>query len=95
MEKATKSQVHVSMWKATESPAEARTSFSDEDLLGWSKEDLLQRLRRSEADKMSVTVDHSSMIQEVNRSLQQHLSEIRELKVRRHVSHRRGHAAGV
>ncbi|TRZ01966.1 hypothetical protein DNTS_007947 [Danionella cerebrum] len=67
--------------EASESPAEEDiTSLTDEELLQWSKEQLVQRLRRSEADKMSAIVDHSNLIREVNRSLQLHLNEIRGLK---------------
>uniref|UniRef100_A0A8C5HEA2 Coiled-coil domain containing 85A, like n=1 Tax=Gouania willdenowi TaxID=441366 RepID=A0A8C5HEA2_GOUWI len=64
----------------TESPAEDVSGLTDEDLLKWTKEDLVRRLRRSEADKMSVILDHGNLIREVNRSLQLHLNEIRGLK---------------
>ncbi|NP_001004570.1 coiled-coil domain containing 85A, like [Danio rerio] len=66
--------------KAPESPAEDIANLTDEELLQWSKEELVQRLRRCEADKMSVILDHSNLIREVNRSLQLHLNEIRGLK---------------
>ncbi|XP_067115726.1 coiled-coil domain containing 85A, like [Osmerus mordax] len=81
MEKATPSQpqLQLSITK-TESPAEDISNLSDEDLLKWGKEDLVRRLRRSEADKMSVILDHGNLIREVNRSLQLHLNEIRGLK---------------
>uniref|UniRef100_A0A673CGK8 Coiled-coil domain containing 85A, like n=1 Tax=Sphaeramia orbicularis TaxID=375764 RepID=A0A673CGK8_9TELE len=65
---------------ATESPAEDISGLTDEELLKWTKEDLVRRLRRSEADKMSVILDHGNLIREVNRSLQLHLNEIRGLK---------------
>ena len=83
MEKATPSQpqLQLSITK-TESPAEDISNLSDEDLLKWGKEDLVRRLRRSEADKLSVILDHGNLIREVNRSLQLHLNEIRGLKVR-------------
>ncbi|XP_028829229.1 coiled-coil domain containing 85A, like isoform X2 [Denticeps clupeoides] len=64
----------------TESPAEDVCDLPDEELLKWSKEELVRRLRRSDADKMSVILDHGNLIREVNRSLQLHLSEIRGLK---------------
>ncbi|CAG03328.1 unnamed protein product, partial [Tetraodon nigroviridis] len=64
----------------SESPAEDISGLSDEELLQWTKEDLVRRLRRSEADKMSVIMDHGNLIREVNRSLQLHLNEIRGLK---------------
>lgn len=85
MEKATQPQslVQLTMSKSAESPAEDISKLSDEDLLKWSKEDLVRRLRRAEADKMSIILDHGNLIREVNRSLQLHLNEIRGLKVRR------------
>ncbi|XP_017272368.1 coiled-coil domain containing 85A, like isoform X2 [Kryptolebias marmoratus] len=82
MEKATpppQPQLQLSIAK-TESPAEDISGLSDEELLKWTKEDLVRRLRRSEADKMSVILDHGNLIREVNRSLQLHLNEIRGLK---------------
>ncbi|KAG7485515.1 hypothetical protein JOB18_011803 [Solea senegalensis] len=80
MEKATPPpQLQLSIAK-TESPAEDISALSDEELLKWSKDDLVRRLRRSEADKMSVILDHGNLIREVNRSLQLHLNEIRGLK---------------
>lgn len=89
MEKATPTpppppqpQVQLSIAKS-ESPAEDISGLSDEELLKWTKEELVRRLRRSEADKMSVILDHGNLIREVNRSLQLHLNEIRGLKVRR------------
>lgn len=82
MEKAQSLQAQPGS-KASESPAEDISNLTDEDLLQWSKEELVQRLRRSEADKMSVILDHGNLIREVNRSLQLHLNEIRELKVSR------------
>ncbi|XP_068607307.1 coiled-coil domain containing 85A, like [Brachionichthys hirsutus] len=84
MEKATpppqpQPQLQLSIGK-TESPAEDISGLTDEELLRWPKEDLARRLRRSEADKMSVILDHGNLIREVNRSLQLHLNEIRGLK---------------
>ncbi|KAK1885903.1 Coiled-coil domain containing protein 85A [Dissostichus eleginoides] len=84
MEKATpppqpQPQLQLSIAK-TESPAEDVSGLTDEELLKWGKEDLVRRLRRSEADKMSVILDHGNLIREVNRSLQLHLNEIRGLK---------------
>ena len=86
MEKATpppqpQPQIQLSIAK-TETPAEDISSLTDDELLKWAKEDLVRRLRRSEADKMSVILDHGNLIREVNRSLQLHLNEIRGLKVR-------------
>uniref|UniRef100_A0A8C8JX68 Coiled-coil domain containing 85A n=1 Tax=Oncorhynchus tshawytscha TaxID=74940 RepID=A0A8C8JX68_ONCTS len=79
MEKASQPQLSLSITKS-ESPAEDISNILDEDLLKWTNEDLVRRLRRSEADKMSVILDHSNLIREVNRSLQLHLNEIRGLK---------------
>lgn len=70
------------MAKSAESPAEELSKISDEELLKWRKEELVQRLRRAEAEKMGVMLDHGNLIREVNRRLQQHLTEIRGLKVR-------------
>ncbi|KAI1894766.1 hypothetical protein AGOR_G00119120 [Albula goreensis] len=76
MEKAA----HPQLTKSTDSPAEDISKLSDEDLLKWSKEDLVRRIRRAEAEKMSVMLDHGNLIREVNRRLQLHLNEIRGLK---------------
>uniref|UniRef100_A0A8B9T4I5 Coiled-coil domain containing 85A n=1 Tax=Anas platyrhynchos TaxID=8839 RepID=A0A8B9T4I5_ANAPL len=60
--------------------AEDLSKVSDEELLKWSKEELIRSLRRAEAEKMSAMLDHSNLIREVNRRLQLHLGEIRGLK---------------
>ena len=83
MEKPTQSQHQTAMAKNAESQSEDLSKLSDEDLMKWTKEDLVRRLRRAEADKMSAILDHGNLIREVNRRLQQHLNEIRGLKVRR------------
>lgn len=87
-------QVQLSIAKS-ESPAEDISGLSDEELLKWTKEELVRRLRRSEADKMSVILDHGNLIREVNRSLQLHLNEIRGLKVSRGVWAERGDGAAA
>ncbi|XP_060025424.1 coiled-coil domain-containing protein 85A isoform X4 [Lagenorhynchus albirostris] len=56
------------------------SKVSDEELLQWSKEELIRCLRRAEAEKVSAMLDHSNLIREVNRRLQLHLGEIRGLK---------------
>nr|KAF6328594.1 coiled-coil domain containing 85A [Pipistrellus kuhlii] len=56
------------------------SKVSDEELLQWSKEELVRSLRRAEAEKVSAMLDHSNLIREVNRRLQLHLGEIRGLK---------------
>ncbi|KAK9542073.1 hypothetical protein VZT92_002069 [Zoarces viviparus] len=65
---------------SAESPAEDISKMNDEQLLQWGKEELLRRLRRAEAGKRSAIVEHSNLMREVNRRLQQHLNEIRSLK---------------
>ncbi|XP_030628581.1 coiled-coil domain-containing protein 85A [Chanos chanos] len=80
MEKPTQGSLQPTIPKSAESPAEDLSKLTDEDLLKWSKEDLVRRLRRAEAEKMSVILDHSNLIREVNRRLQLHLNEIRSLK---------------
>ncbi|XP_024280626.1 coiled-coil domain-containing protein 85A isoform X1 [Oncorhynchus tshawytscha] len=77
MEKGTQPQL---MAKSAESPAEELSKISDEELVKWRKEELVRRLRRAEAEKMGVMLDHGNLIREVNRRLQQHLTEIRGLK---------------
>ncbi|XP_031733625.1 coiled-coil domain-containing protein 85A-like [Anarrhichthys ocellatus] len=66
--------------KSAESPAEDISKMNDEELLKWGKEELVRRLRRAEAGKRSAIVEHSNLMREVNRRLQQHLNEIRSLK---------------
>ncbi|KAJ6654236.1 hypothetical protein lerEdw1_007333 [Lerista edwardsae] len=53
---------------------------SDAELGGCSKEELVRRLRREEAEKLAALVQRGRLIQGVNRQLQAHLREIRELK---------------
>ncbi|XP_054557495.1 coiled-coil domain-containing protein 85A isoform X4 [Talpa occidentalis] len=62
------------------SAADDLSKVSDEELLRWSKEELVRCLRRAEAEKVSAMLDHSNLIREVNRRLQLHLGEIRGLK---------------
>lgn len=75
--------------QSADSPVEDISKLTDEELLKWTKEDLVRRLRRAEAEKMSVMLDHGNLIREVNRRLQLHLTEIRGLKVRGSVDHMR------
>ncbi|XP_004458240.1 coiled-coil domain-containing protein 85A isoform X4 [Dasypus novemcinctus] len=65
---------------ATAAAVEDLSKVSDEELLQWSKEELIRSLRRAEAEKVSAMLDHSNLIREVNRRLQLHLGEIRGLK---------------
>lgn len=64
-----------------DSPGDELSHIPDEELLQWGKEELVRRLRRTEAQKRSVIVEHGNLMKEVNRRLQQHLTEIRGLKV--------------
>ncbi|XP_066575197.1 coiled-coil domain-containing protein 85B [Amia ocellicauda] len=56
------------------------SKLSDEELLCCPKEELVSRLRREEADKISALIQRGRLIKEVNKQLQGHLVEIRELK---------------
>ncbi|KAM8920964.1 coiled-coil domain-containing protein 85C [Pelodytes ibericus] len=60
--------------------AEDLSTISDEELLRWSKEDMAKRLRKVEAEKINLMVDHGNLMKDVNRRLQVHLHEIRGLK---------------
>ncbi|XP_078393219.1 coiled-coil domain-containing protein 85B, partial [Cetorhinus maximus] len=63
-----------------ESPPADLSQLSEADLLAWGKEELVRRLRRAEADKLAALVQRGRLMQEVNRRLQGHLREVRELK---------------
>ncbi|XP_051951442.1 coiled-coil domain-containing protein 85C-B-like isoform X2 [Xyrauchen texanus] len=56
------------------------SKIPDEELLKWSKEDLIKKLRRVDGEKMSLMLEHGNMMKDVNRRLQVHLHEIRNLK---------------
>ncbi|KAM4614911.1 uncharacterized protein ACJ7VT_010138 [Polymixia lowei] len=77
MEKGAQPQLSVA--KSAEGPDDL-SKITDEELLKLGKEELVRRLRRAEAEKMSVILDHGNLMREVNRRLQQHLNEIRSLK---------------
>uniref|UniRef100_A0A3Q2XMK5 Coiled-coil domain containing 85A n=1 Tax=Hippocampus comes TaxID=109280 RepID=A0A3Q2XMK5_HIPCM len=66
--------------KRADSHADDIAKVADEELLLWSKDELVRRLRRTEAEKRGVIVEHGNLMREVNRRLQQHLNEIRSLK---------------
>ncbi|XP_067831881.1 coiled-coil domain-containing protein 85B [Heptranchias perlo] len=53
---------------------------SEDELSNWDKGDLIQRLRRAETDKISALVQRGNLIKGVNRQLQEHLLEIRQLR---------------
>lgn len=82
MEKPAQAQLQSGAAKSSESGPEDLSKVPDQELLKWSKEELVRRLRRAEAEKMSAIVEHGNLIREVNRRLQQHLNEIRGLKVK-------------
>lgn len=71
------------------------SKVTDEELLQWSKEELIRSLRRAEAEKVSAMLDHSNLIREVNRRLQLHLGEIRGLKVSIGLAGEWGRKAGL
>ncbi|XP_072535749.1 coiled-coil domain-containing protein 85C-B isoform X3 [Salminus brasiliensis] len=56
------------------------STVPDDDLLRWSKEELVRRLRKLDGDKMNLMIEHGNMMKDVNRRLQVHLHEIRNLK---------------
>ncbi|CAJ0948652.1 unnamed protein product [Ranitomeya imitator] len=61
------------------------SKVTDEEMLSHSKEELVRKLREEEAEKMAALIQRGRLIKEVNRQLQGHLTEIRELK---QVNHR-------
>ncbi|XP_037541238.1 coiled-coil domain-containing protein 85C-B [Nematolebias whitei] len=65
---------------ASEAPKDDLSQQTDEELLRSSKEELLRRLRRADGEKMSLMIEHGNMMKDINRRLQVHLHEIRNLK---------------
>lgn len=65
---------------AAPAPPPGEAPAGEAELGGCSKEELVRRLRREEAEKLSALVQRGRLIQGVNRQLQEHLREIRELK---------------
>ncbi|KAA0708881.1 Coiled-coil domain-containing protein 85C-B [Triplophysa tibetana] len=61
-------------------PNDDLSRISDDELLRWSKEDLIKRLRRVDGEKMNLMLEHGNMMKDINRRLQVHLHEIRNLK---------------
>ncbi|XP_039222124.1 coiled-coil domain-containing protein 85B [Crotalus tigris] len=61
-------------------PPPGEAPAGEAELGGCSKEELVRRLRREEAEKLAALVQRGRLIQGVNRQLQEHLREIRELK---------------
>lgn len=64
----------------SEGPRDDLSQLTDEDLLRFSKEELLRRLRRVDSEKMNLMIEHGNMMKDINRRLQVHLHEIRSLK---------------
>lgn len=54
--------------------------LTDEELLRCSRDELLRRLRRVDAEKINLMIEHGNMMKDINRRLQMHLHEIRSLK---------------
>ncbi|XP_017264674.1 coiled-coil domain-containing protein 85C-B isoform X4 [Kryptolebias marmoratus] len=64
----------------SEGPKDDLSQLTDEDLLRCTKEELLRRLRRVDGEKMTLMIEHGNMMKDINRRLQVHLHEIRNLK---------------
>ncbi|XP_033932495.1 LOW QUALITY PROTEIN: coiled-coil domain-containing protein 85C-B-like [Pseudochaenichthys georgianus] len=56
------------------------SQMTDEEVLRFSKEELVRRLRKVDGEKMNLMIDHGNMMKDINRRLQVHLHEIRSLK---------------
>ncbi|XP_044292360.1 coiled-coil domain-containing protein 85C isoform X2 [Varanus komodoensis] len=65
---------------SVEGSKEDLSKMTEEDMLRWSKEELVKRLKKVENEKMNLMVEHSNLMKDVNRRLQVHLHEIRGLK---------------
>ncbi|KAG5265344.1 hypothetical protein AALO_G00241260 [Alosa alosa] len=61
-------------------PRDDFSKIPDEELMKWSKEELIKRLRKVDGEKINLMVEHGNMMKDVNRRLQVHLHEIRSLK---------------
>ncbi|XP_036398350.1 coiled-coil domain-containing protein 85C-A isoform X2 [Megalops cyprinoides] len=64
----------------SDSPRDDLSKIPDEELMKWSKEDLIKRLRKTDNEKIHLMLEHGNMMKDVNRRLQVHLHEIRGLK---------------
>ncbi|XP_038142057.1 coiled-coil domain-containing protein 85C-B isoform X5 [Cyprinodon tularosa] len=56
------------------------SQMTDDDLLRFSKEELVRKLRKVDVEKMNLMIEHGNMMKDINRRLQLHLHEIRSLK---------------
>uniref|UniRef100_A0A1A7YUE4 Coiled-coil domain containing 85C, b n=1 Tax=Iconisemion striatum TaxID=60296 RepID=A0A1A7YUE4_9TELE len=65
---------------SSEGPKDDLSQLTDEDLLRCTKEELVRKLRRVDGEKMSLMIEHGNMMKDINRRLQVHLHEIRNLK---------------
>ncbi|XP_062974122.1 coiled-coil domain-containing protein 85C isoform X2 [Elgaria multicarinata webbii] len=65
---------------SVEGSKEDLSKMTEEDMLRWSKEELVKRLKKVENEKMNLMVEHGNLMKDVNRRLQVHLHEIRGLK---------------
>ncbi|KAG8127287.1 hypothetical protein E2320_014214 [Naja naja] len=63
-------------------PPPSDAPASEADLAGCSKEEMVRRLCREEAEKLAVLVQHGRLIQGMDRQLQEYLREIHELESR-------------
>ncbi|TRY77586.1 hypothetical protein DNTS_007220 [Danionella cerebrum] len=61
-------------------PDDDLRKIPDDELMRWSKEDLIKRMRRVDGEQMKLMLDHGNMMKDINRRLQVHLNEIRNLK---------------
>ncbi|XP_072218532.1 coiled-coil domain-containing protein 85C-B isoform X3 [Leuresthes tenuis] len=64
----------------SEGPKNDLSQLTDDELLRCSKDDLVRKLRRVDGEKMNLMIEHGNMMKDINRRLQVHLHEIRNLK---------------
>ncbi|XP_063080176.1 coiled-coil domain-containing protein 85C-A isoform X1 [Engraulis encrasicolus] len=64
----------------SDGPRDDFSKIADEELITWSKEDLIESLRKIDGDRLGLMVEHGNLMKDVNRRLQVHLHEIRSLK---------------
>lgn len=64
----------------SEGPKDDLSQLTDDELLRCSKDELVRKLRRVDGEKMNLMIEHGNMMKDINRRLQVHLHEIRNLK---------------
>lgn len=64
----------------SEGPKDDLSQLTDDELLRCSKDELVRKLRRADGEKMNLMIEHGNMMKDINRRLQVHLHEIRNLK---------------